>query len=160
MLDEPVIRELQAADVPATAELLHQMWMEHANNSQLLDKQYIKKYDVAAYCRRAIDDPDQQIFIAEASGVVVAVARLEIGRNLPGMYGVDRMAYFDDLVVKPEYRRRGIAGKLIERRLKYAKDSGIKVCYSKIYSFNTAPQELMKKHGFEDIYHYYYKFLE
>jgi len=136
------------------------MWMEHAAKSQLLDTDYIKKYDVASYCARAIKDPRQQIYVAEFDGQVVGVARLEIEENLPGMYGVDKMAYFDDLVIKPDYRRQGIAGKLIERRLQFAKENGISVCYSKIYSFNLPPQALMKKHGFEDVYHYYYKFLK
>ncbi len=156
----PTIRELRDSDIHVVSEMIHEMWIEHAANSQLLDKKYIENYDVAAYCRRAINDPKQQIFVAELDGQVIGVARLEIEANLPGMYGIDKMAYFDDLVVKSEYRRHGIAGMLIEKRLEYAKEQGIKVCYSKIYSFNKPPQKLMEKHGFEDVYHFYYRFLK
>jgi GNAT superfamily N-acetyltransferase len=157
---KPIIRELVEADIPTVAPMLHEMWIQHANSGQLLDTKYIENYDVAAYCKRSIDDPKQQSFVAEVDGQVVGVAGLQIEDNLPGMYGVDRMAYFDDLVIKPEFRRRGIAGQLIERRVEYAREQGIKVCYSKIYSFNKPPQELMKKHGFEDVYHFYYRFLK
>lgn len=155
-----IIRELAEADIPIVAPMLHEMWMQHADSGQLLDKKYIKEYDVTAYCKRSIDDPKRQSYVAETDGQVIGFASLEIEDNLPGMYGVDRMAYFDDLIIKPEYRRKGIAGKLIERRVQFAKEQGITVCYSKIYSFNKPPQDLMKKHGFEDVYHFYYRFLK
>jgi ribosomal protein S18 acetylase RimI-like enzyme len=135
------------------------MWIDHAKHEpELLDNSYIKNYDVTKYCQRAIRDQNQEIFIAVEDGKIVGVARLEI-EDAPGMYGVKKMIYFDDLVIHPDYRRQGIADKLVDIRLEYAKKMAIRICYSKIYSFNRPAQGLLKKHGFKDIYQHYYKFI-
>lgn len=154
------IRTIQESDISQIVDLLLPMWIDHAKKApQLLDNNYIKNYDVNKYCRRAIEDSRQEIFIAEALGVVVGLARAEI-ESSPGMYGVKEIMYFDDLVVHPDYRRKGIADKLVEARLEYAKKKGIRKIYSKVYSFNEPAQNLLKKHGFNDVYRHYYKFLD
>lgn len=153
------IRKLRVADIPQVAALLQPMWLEHARKSSpLLDYEYIKNYDVEGYIKRTLNNPDQQFFVAEADGQIVGTARAEI-EHPEGMYGVSKMMYFDDLVVHKDYRRQGIADELMDVRVKYAKSLGITKCYSKIYKFNNAPQKLARKHGFEDIYSFYYKFL-
>lgn len=154
------IHTIQESDILQIVELLLPMWVDHAKKvPELLDNSYIKNYDVYRYCRRVIEDPKQEMFIAEEDGRVVGVARTEI-ESSPGMYGVKELMFFDDLVVHPDHRRQGVADKLVEARLEYAKKKGITKIYSKVYSFNEPAQKLLKKHGFNDIYRHYYKFLD
>ena len=154
------IRNLKKSDIPEVVDLIRPMWLDHAKKSKpLLDYDYIAKYDVAGYLSRLLDDPTEIMFVAEIDDKIVGVASAKIEKPA-GMYGVDKMMYLDDLVVHEDYRRQGIADKLMDARLDYAKSLGITKCYSKIYNFNTAPQQLAKKHGFSDLYHFYYKFLD
>ena len=119
------IHTLQESEVQEAAALLLPMWVEHAKQApELLDNSYIKNYDAVSYCRRAIKDPKQEIFVAEVNGKIVGIARVEL-QDAPGMYGGGQMAYFDDLVVHPDYRRQGIANKLIDS-LKLDSSSAIK----------------------------------
>jgi GNAT superfamily N-acetyltransferase len=154
-----IIRILQSNDVDNAAKLLKDMWLMHADNeSKLLDKDYINNYNTAEYIRKALEDSKQQFFVAEENGIIVGVARVEI-QNFKNMHNFTKLAYFDDLVVRKDYRRRGIASALVEKRINWAKEHGAQACKTKIYKFNSESQKLANKYGFDDIYSYYYKFL-
>jgi len=155
-----VIRELTDQDIPEAARLLKNMWMSHvAEEPRLLDHDYINNYDSVGYITKYSKDPNHQIFVATAGEKVVGVARVEI-QEFDDMHNFKKLAYFDDLVVSPGHQRQGIASALTDKRIQWAKDKGIAVCQSKIYAFNEPAQKLAEKHGFEDIYHFYYNFLD
>lgn len=157
---EIIIRKIESKDIPEVARLLKEMWLLHAEEEpKLLSRDYIDSYDVTGYVTRYSKDPNHQIFVAEVDGKVVGTGRAEIMSAGDKMYNFNRMVYLDDLSVDEDYRGRGIADFLVEARLKFARDKGIMVCHSKIYSFNDRSKNLARKHGFKDIYSLYYKFL-
>lgn len=154
------IRELTESDIPEAAKLLKEMWLAHTvEEPKLLDQDYIKNYDTNAYITKHYKDPKHQYFVATMDEDVVGVARVEI-KDFNDMHNFKQLAYFDDLVVSPQHQRQGIADALTEKRIDWAKQKGITVCQSKIYAFNKPAQNLAQKHGFKDIYHFYYSFLD
>lgn len=76
--------------------------------------------------------------VAEAGGRPVGTVGLE-------RYG--RTALLRSVVVEPEYRGRGVARELVERRLKDAATDGI----GSIYLLTTTAAEYFRKFGFQPI---------
>lgn len=154
------IRTIQTQDIPQAAELLHSMWLQHADEaSQVLNRDYIATYDVKAYLMRYMNNENNCVFVATIDNNVVGVARVEIKPAAEGMYNFDRYAYFDDLVVASKYQRQGIAKRLTNARIEFAKNQGITACESRVYAHNTAAKAAASASGFNPVYSSYYKFL-
>lgn len=64
-------------------------------------------------------------------------------------------AIFDDkmvaIVIDKEYRGRGIASKVLEFLISYARDMGYENLNAEIYDFNMVSKNLFAKHGFKNI---------
>lgn len=52
----------------------------------------------------------------------------------------------------PEYRRKGIAEKLLGELIRKMKVKGASVCFLEVKSTNVPARELYRKSGFEDVY--------
>ena len=66
-------------------------------------------------------------------------------------YGI----YVDDLIVSEEYRDRGVATRLIEECMSFAKKRGIHLLTCKIWKFNKESKALFVKFGFKEDYSFY-----
>jgi len=60
-----------------------------------------------------------------------------------------RKGWINRLAVHPDYRRRGIAKKLIEEAEKYLKKEGMKIICALIEDWNTASINLFQKSGYK-----------
>lgn len=85
------------------------------------------------------------------------VARLRPDGDLAGVVLASRFLslkvagealWIEELYVKPEYRRRGIAGRLVETVLDWAEDQGFKGVELEAYHMNTGASVLYRSLGF------------
>ena len=81
-------------------------------------------------------------FTASDNGRVVAYV---IGRIIPPEGEIYRVA------VAPEYRRRGVAYRLLDYAMKTSRGDGLETAFLEVRSMNTAAINLYSAYGFKDI---------
>ena len=81
-------------------------------------------------------------FTASDNGRVVAYV---IGRIIPPEGEIYRVA------VAPDYRRRGIAYRLLDYAMKTSRGDGLEVAFLEVRSMNTAAINLYSAYGFKEI---------
>ena len=62
-----------------------------------------------------------------------------------------------DLLVAPEYRRQGIGRKLVEARLSWGFEKGVRRVYLQVMGNNDAARSLQQGFGFAEAYRYWYR---
>lgn len=104
-----IIRQLQACDRHALITLLEK---EHG--------QYINK-DIDLF-DNYIMAPNQYTFVGFMDNSLVATHTVTIEEKLIHNHGL--VAHMEDLVVRPDYRERGLAKRMLEYSLEFCKQHG------------------------------------
>ena len=118
------IRFAQVRDIPGMIELLKQVGEVHRQIRPDLFRAGAQKYDEAAL-EELLQDPDRPIFIADMDGKVAGYCFciLQVTEGNPVL--CDRkVLYIDDLCVDETIRGHGIATKLYEHTLAFAREQG------------------------------------
>ena len=118
------IRLANNSDIPGMIELLKQVGQVHHEIRPDLFRAGAQKYDEAAL-EELLQDPDRPIFIADMDGKVAGYCFciLQVTEGNPVL--CDRkVLYIDDLCVDETIRGHGIATKLYEHTLAFAREQG------------------------------------
>jgi ribosomal protein S18 acetylase RimI-like enzyme len=131
----------ERADVPQLVELLGILFAQEHELSPDAEKQ-----------RRALEvilaDPSRaRIYVARKTGKVVAMAALHFTTSTAEG---GKVAWFEDCIVRPEYRRRGIGKALLEYVIAQAKAEGALRVMLLTDGDNATAQALYRKSGFRD----------
>jgi phosphinothricin acetyltransferase len=90
------------------------------------------------------------VFVAETDNKVVGFAVYGSFRNWPAYkYSVEHSVH-----VHPDYRRRGIAKKLMQEIINFANKNKVHTIIAGIDASNTASIQLHKQLGFEEVAHF------
>ena len=131
--------QAQDKDLPALVELLGQLFASESEFSADASKQ-------ERALKMILADPRLgKIFVARDGKTVVATASL--------LYTVStaeggRAALFEDLVVRPDYRKQGIGARLLEHVISEARAEGLLRLTLLTDMQNERAQVLYRKHGF------------
>ena len=90
--------------------------------------------------RAELNNPNAVFFVAVADGVTAGYV---------GMHHITDICYIANLAVFKDFRKRGIAGKLLECLCRYAKSNCASELTLEVRASNTAAIDLYKKNGFE-----------
>jgi len=101
--------------------------------------------------RMFIGHPDNKGFVALKDGVIVGYAIL-MKRHIPQNPFCKMREYveLDQICVKSQLRKMGIARQLVERAVEYAKHIGYKDLQLTVWGFNQNAQKSFASLGFED----------
>ncbi len=129
------------ADVEQLVELLGILFTQEAELSPDADKQ-----------RRALgiilQDPSRaRIYVARDAGTIVAMAALHFTTSTAEG---GKVAWFEDCIVRPEHRKKGIGKALLEHVVAQAKAEGALRVMLLTDGDNTTAQALYRKMGFRD----------
>ena len=102
----------------------------------------------ANYLAEECKNNDGQIFIAEVNGKIAGFSCVWIEDEGGTTINNAQIAYFSDLYVKPEFRRKCIATQLIEARKTHAIARGIKKAKAYTLANNSGIHETLKSQGF------------
>lgn len=111
-------------------------------------QQYLKEQHIGREVTRARFDlyvKTGSSFVAEENGKVIGYVA---SRTVSFMHGVDKLLWIEYVVVRSEYRRRGIGTALMLKLIQYANSSGADRIYSTINPDNEASTKLHLKAGF------------
>lgn len=101
--------------------------------------------------KRAVHDNDLLILVAEADGEIIAFGRAGFHHwRTPEDKGVPEGWYLLGVVVRPAYRRRGVARELTRRRLEWL-DAKCNSVYYFANAQNRASIELHEAFGFREV---------
>lgn len=101
---------------------------------------------VPPVARRVITGPDQVVFASiEDGGVVVAIARGVVTDGWLGVAAVE---------VRPEHRRRGLAGRIVRGLFGWGAGQGATRCHLQVEAGNDAAQALYEGLGFSQHHRY------
>jgi GNAT superfamily N-acetyltransferase len=129
------------ADIPELVELLHILFtQEHELEPD------------AAKQRRALemilaDDSRARIYVAREGARVIAMAALHFTTSTAEG---GKVAWFEDCIVRPEHRRRGIGKALLEHAIAQARAAGALRVMLLTDGDNHSAQALYRKSGFRD----------
>lgn len=114
------IRRATADDAGLLAQHRGAVWVEVGDHSHESMRQQAPIW--AAWIRDAIDDGTYVAFVAEDAGGIVASAALLVHVAVPRPgWPADREGRVHSVYVVPEARRRGLARKLVDEVLAYAR---------------------------------------
>jgi GNAT superfamily N-acetyltransferase len=105
--------------------------------------------ELTAWYRSLLDKSTARIWIAEEQGRPVGYV-LAILQQLPPtpFTKARRVCEIDQIVVDPEYRRRGIGRALVLKAISEATTEGIQQIEAASWSFNADTHEVLKRLGF------------
>ena len=142
------IRFAENRDIPGMIDLLQQVGEVHHKIRPDLFRSGAQKYDEKDL-EELLKDPDRPIFIADVDGQVAGYAFciLQITEKNPVL--CDRkVIYIDDLCVDEGHRRQGIAKKLYDHVLGYARELGCQAVTLNVWYGNDA-QAFYEKCGMQ-----------
>jgi len=102
--------------------------------------------DVISYFNKWIEHPDGETFIAFDSNKIVAYITVYVSSQ-PGYWKVKQVGNISGLMVQKDYRRKGIARRLLEQSVIFFKQKDVR--YFTVYtsSENYIALRFYKKHG-------------
>ncbi len=155
------IRLAKPGEIDRIVDLVRPMWVMHGlKEPNVLDAKYPEKLDAKAYFAPCFSHPDtNRLYVAVEGDRIVGCCRAEI-IELEGMYNERKGIYIDDLVVDRDFRRRGIATKLLDEVDSFARSQKIRLLKARVYRFNAEAQALHRKRGFDPTYSEHYKLLK
>jgi GNAT superfamily N-acetyltransferase len=130
-----------AADIPALVELLGILFTQEAELSPDPEKQRRALQIILAEPARA------RIYVARDAGVVLAMAALHFTTSTAEG---GKVAWFEDCIVRPEHRRKGIGKALLEYVIAQARAEGALRVMLLTDGDNRTAQALYRKSGFRD----------
>ena len=154
------IRYLNEKDLDVLEEDIRNMWCKHhLNNKSLISQDTLKNTDLHKYFKRSIKRQKGFSLIAIVDEEVAGIIRVA-EEPLEDFFNYKRAYIVDDLVIKTEFRRQGIATALLDRVKEIAKEKGVGVLKARIYTFNEPAQSFFEEKGFDQLYGEYFNTLD
>ena len=141
-----MIRELRKEDYPMIDLCMQKLHEQHVNGRPDLYAPMEHPYSEEEFTE--IIEDGKHIAIAEVDeedtilGFCIALLK-----NKSGMIENMKTAYVDEIFVRREYRRKGIARKLFEEMEQRAKEYGVERVDLMVWGFNESALELYKSLG-------------
>jgi RimJ/RimL family protein N-acetyltransferase len=137
------VRRAAPSDAPVPAELADDVAREEGR-WMLATAAWRSVSEERRYLRAARRHPDAAVFVAVVDGQVVA--RLSLARD---PHPASRHVADLGLMVAEAFRRRGIATRLLEESVSWARASGVRKLELHVFPWNEPALELYTAFGFE-----------
>lgn len=110
----------------------------------LKENEHITYYDLPAL----MASDDSEVFVAEVNGVIAGSGYGVIEEN-KSKYRESKYGYIGFIYVKDEFRRQGIADKVMESLFEWFKEKGVNEAMLRVYEGNVGAIRLYEKLGFQ-----------
>jgi GNAT superfamily N-acetyltransferase len=143
-----MIRRARADEAPLVARMIRHMVEDMAGHGGHTPAREDSAWsEIADRMARELGDDKYRYLMAEApSGDTVGAAGGEL-ITLGGAFAPKRMLHVSMVYVRPAFRQRGIAGRLLTDLITWGRDAGAQHCELNVLASNPA-MALYQKHGF------------
>ena len=111
----------------------------------------MKAQPLAEKWREEIVSGNRQVFIYKINGDFIGEGALVFDTGDPDYTIPDRRVYVSRMIVKKEYRNRGIGSEILEFLIKKAKESGFSEMTIGVDKDNVNALHLYRKYGFTEV---------
>ncbi len=159
MKDKIVVREMLAADIDGSADLILRLKKLNGEFDSVFVVSDKAKKDAEDRLRDAIKNPEKHIsLLAERGGKILGVLLINILERC--YYLPDKEARITDFYIMPEFRRSGAGKMLISRSYEELKKRKIQIITAEFPSQNLIALKFYKGLGYREIVGIYGKVLE
>lgn len=102
----------------------------------------------ASYAKRMIHSPNAVLFVAEDNGKIVGYSLGKIEKR-PPIFKIQKTGQITDAFVLKEYRRKGLAKRMVNRLIEWFKSKGIDIVELDVDNRNDIGMKVWKKMKFE-----------
>ena len=111
----------------------------------------MKAQPLAEKWHKEIASGNRQVFIYKINGEFIGEGALVFNTGDPDYTIPDRRVYVSRMIVKKEYRNRGIGSEILEFLIKKAKESGFSEMTIGVDKDNVNALHLYRKYGFTEV---------
>jgi len=144
-----IVRHMNKRDYEAFRTLFKDAYAEYLESLRLSNPQQYQKEKrekrEASPARFNFYLKTGNSFVAEENGEVIGYVA---SQTVPFMHGFDRLLWIEYIVVRSDYRRKGVGTTLLRSLIEYAKRNRIDRIYTTINPDNEASIKLHLKTGF------------
>ena len=154
------IRYLTKKDLDTLKEDIIEMWTKHhLNERKIISDSSFTEKNLKKYFKKSMKRSKEFSLIAIVGKEITGIVRVE-EEALEDFYTYDKAYKVDDLVIKKDFRRKGVATALLNKVKEIAKEKGIGVLKARIYTFNEPAQQFFMDKEFDQLYGDYFFTLE
>ena len=148
------VRKARPSDLPAVVSLWKELSKHHAvfaRDNRILRPHLSRRPDAAQnfarWARSYIGSKNGVVHLAEIGATPAGYSLIFIKRN-PPVSKIAKIGYVSDLLVKMEFRGRGVSSALKNEAMKWFRQKGVKYVSLNVLADNRVPQSIYRKWGF------------
>ena len=147
------IRELSPEDdLKSVLELCKEFFAEYQiHHKEFFDTDNLTDSDIIGRFREAMHSNDSATIVAIIDGAIAGYASIAV-REQPRFYKIKKVGVISALMIKKEYRRRGIATRILNEARFYFREHGIKYYIFYTAVTNQAAVRLYEKMGMSPLH--------
>lgn len=130
-----------------------ELWKELMDFHREGDPFYIRSHDghhrFEKYVRESMESQNSQVLVALEGEKVVACSISNVA-HYPPVFERTTYGFISDMVVKKDYRRQGIAKRLLSEIRKWFSQQGVTRLELRVSSENEVAHSFWSKHGFKE----------
>ena len=144
---------IRPAEPSEVEEISRELWlplaqeMEEVSNYNQL-KEGLNLEATIEHKQEAVESDEKYLFVAENDGKLIGFISATVEESVPIFSRGDKLK-INEMYVRPENRREGLASRLMERIEEVADDKEVETIELSVDVENKSAQELYRKHGFE-----------
>jgi len=122
-----------------------------SHHEEFFDTDDLTDDDLSGRFQESIDSETGATFVALSDGKIVGYCSVAV-REQPKFYKIKKVGAIWALMVAGDYRRRGIAGRLLNEAKKFLRDHGIKYFTLYMAAGNKDALEFYRRHGLKPLH--------
>jgi len=145
------IRPLNKYDDPDTLVELSRSFLKEyeGHHKEFFKLDTVRAKDAKKIFIDSLNGKNSRTILALDDGAVIGFMSVSMRVRTPPFYRIKRIGHGSVLIVKKEYRRRGIAALLIKEAMRWFKSKGVKYFDLETSAKNKKAIEFYRKHRFE-----------